>query len=92
MEKSTLDKKLTELSKEYERDKNILIRDYCFSNNPYKVGDKFTDHIGSIIIEEIKYSVISLCCIYFGIELKKDGTPRKDGSKRRAVQTSEVKK
>jgi hypothetical protein len=92
MEKSTLDIELKKLNEQYELDKKKLIMNYCFKNNPYKIGDKFTDHLGSIIIEQIKYSSVDFCCVYIGIELKKDGNPRKDGSKRKAYQTNELKK
>lgn len=69
-----------------------LRKEYCQCNNNYCVGDKFTDHIGSIIIESIRYWTSEKpCCVYYGTELKKDGTPRKDGSKRQAWQSNEKK-
>jgi hypothetical protein len=65
---------------------------YCKANNPYKIGDIFTDHIGSIKIEKIIFDLSSneLCCVYFGVELKKDLTPRKDNSKRNAWQSNDI--
>lgn len=72
-----------------------LLRRYAFSHNDVKKGDKFTDHIGTIIVEQIKVcgSLTSdfPSCVYFGPELKKDGTPKKNGDKRWAYQTNKVK-
>lgn len=87
-----LNNKLTTLKVKFDNDVRFFKREYCDRNNPYKMGDVFTDHIGSIIIESIKYYPIDKpCCIYYGTELKKDGTPRKDGSKRQAWQSNEIK-
>lgn len=73
-----------------------LRKQYCDANNPYKIGDTFTDHIGSIKIEKIKYDFYPFggstpCCIYFGVELLKNGTPNKRGNKRMAWQSNEIK-
>jgi hypothetical protein len=91
MTKETLDKQLAQLLADYEQQKKELIKAYCIANNPYKVGDVFTDHIGCIKIEKITYSIHSMCCVYFGSELKKDGTPKKSGAVRSAYQKNEVK-
>lgn len=74
--------------------KHKAISKYCFANNPYQIGDIFEDHIGKILIEKIRVSAFygDPYCIYFGFELKKDGTPRKDGSKRWAHQTNDINK
>ena len=90
MTKETLDKQLAQLLADYEQQKKELIKAYCIANNPYKVGDVFTDRIGSIKIEKINYS-IRMCCVYFGPELKKNGTPKLSGAKRFAYQSNEVK-
>ena len=75
--------KLKGLELEFEQKKSKLIKEYVDANNPYKNGDKVTDHANSIIIEKIKYH-ISLtgipCAVYYGSELKKDGTPKKNGN------------
>ena len=93
MNKDTLTKKLTELQQVYDLRKRELLIQYCNANNSYKVGDKFTDHIGSIIIERIRYSfgdsLSNPCCVYFGAELKKDGTPKKSNDKRQAWQNND---
>lgn len=71
-----------------------LVIDYCQAHNPYKIGDVFTDHIGSIRIDQITYDVSLYrlpCCVYTGVELKKDGTPKASGSRRAAYQVNDVK-
>lgn len=80
------------LNESQEKEKQAL-KLYCESNNPYNIGDKFTDHIGSILIERFYFSLSSHKPLigYYGLELKKDGTPRKDGSKRYAFLPNEVK-
>jgi len=82
------------VNKSYQLSIKAAIHNYCDANNPYKIGDIFTDHIGSIKIQAISYfyNEIEPCCIYCGIELKKDGSPRKDGAVRNAYQRNEVKK
>jgi hypothetical protein len=97
MELQQLNNKLKNLEKEYELKRRAMVKEYCDANNPYKVGDKFTDHIGSIIIETINYSQsISSnqepACVYYGPELKKDGTPKVNGTKRKAYQINDSKK
>lgn len=92
MTKQELENRLKELDVEHKAKRNKVIVQYCNANNPYKVGDKFTDHSGSIIIESIRYAFSSNnnpCCVYFGTELKKDGTPKKNKSKRSAWQSNE---
>lgn len=93
MNKQELEHKLKELQQEYETKQNEVIREFCDANNPYKVGDKFTDHIGTIIIEKIRYSYTTTntpCCVYFGTELKKDGNPKKNNYKRNAWQSNDM--
>ena len=91
MTKETLDQELADLLADYEQSRKQLIKRYCIANNPYKVGDVFTDAFGSIKIGKITYSIRSMCCVYFGPELKKDGTPKKSGAVRCAWQSNEVK-
>jgi hypothetical protein len=91
MTKETLDNQLAQLLADYEQQKKELIKRYCIANNPYKVGDVFTDRIGSIKIEEMAYSLSRRCMVYFGPELNKKGTPKKSGAVRCAFQSNEVK-
>lgn len=65
---------------DFQRRIKELEEEYALSNNPYKVGDIIEDHIGKLKIEEIKtekYLGDLPFCAYYGIELKKDGTPCK---------------
>ena len=91
MEYQEYEDRLRELKFEFELKKTKLIKEYVDANNPYKIGDKVTDHACSIIIEKIKYH-ISLCgfpcAVYYGPELKKDGTPKKNGNKTYVYQTN----
>lgn len=84
MEYQEYEDRLKGLELEFEQKKSKLIKEYVDANNPYKIGDKVTDHANSIIIEKIKYH-ISLhgtpSAVYYGSELKKDGTPKKNGNK-----------
>jgi hypothetical protein len=71
-----------------------LIKKYAFANNPVKEGEKFTDHIGTIVVEKIEVttSLFGLpSCMYFGTVLRKDGTPTKKNEKRWAYQTNKLK-
>jgi hypothetical protein len=79
------EQKLKELKDEFNQKELDLRRELVAANSPYKIGDKVTDHIGTIVIEKMGcgwgYSN-KPCATYFGIELKKDGTPNKKGNKR----------
>lgn len=68
------------LKKAYEVDKKNLAIEFAMSNNPYKVGDVIEDRVGKLKIGKIKVDDFLLhkpSCIYYGVELKKDGTPCK---------------
>lgn len=60
---------------------DILTRDFCFSNNPHKVGDIIKDHVISMRIEKIKFQYgyygSPPQCVYYGVIINKDGTDRK---------------
>jgi hypothetical protein len=86
-----LNKNLETLAFQYEESKRTLIKEYCLANNPYKVGDVFTDHLGSILIEYIKFSIYDKCCAYNGVELTKKGEPNKRGTRRNAWQKNDIK-
>jgi len=93
MKKTDYEIKMAQLLNEHTEKQKKLMVEFCNANNPYKVGDIFTDHIGSIIIEKIKYSFSYSsipCCTYFGLELKKDGTPKNNESKRTAWQLNDI--
>lgn len=62
---------------------------YCKENSNVKIGDIVKDHIGSVLVEKISmHNSSTPCLIYYGLELKKDLSPRKDKSKRSCYQTN----
>ena len=83
MTKEELYAKIRELTLTFEASKLAVYVEYVRLNSPYAVGDIFTDHIGTIRVEEISVSPYGIGFIYYGSELKKDGTPKKNGRKRR---------
>ena len=93
MTEQELNQSIKDLARSFEAGKRLLIRQYCDANNKYKIGDVFTDHIGAIAIEIIDYYYSNPpCCAYFGLELKKDGTPKKNREKRTAYQSNDINK
>ncbi len=90
MDFETYEKELKNIDIEFRNKKHSLAREYAMANNPYKIGDKVTDHIGSIRIEKISAYLLGKkpCAMYYGLELKKDGTPKKKGDKRYVWQTN----
>ena len=93
MTKEELTKTLDSLDKDYKDRRELIIKDYCLSNNPYKIGDVFTDHIGSIRIENIYPAKSSggYCCVFNGVILRKDGSAAKKIERRDAWQSNEKK-
>ncbi len=85
--------KLNKINKDHQIRLRFLASDFAESNNPHKIGDIVTDHIGSIKIEQIKIVSLSFsstlpCCVYYGIELTKKGEPNKKGTKRTVHQSN----
>jgi hypothetical protein len=94
MNMTQLKDKIKEIEKKKYEETIEAIKEYCMSNNPYSKGSIFTDHIGSIIIEKIECHISkeNPCCIYYGVELKKDKvTIKKNNPKRYAYQCNEKK-
>jgi hypothetical protein len=85
-------KRKQELDFDFRKKVNELMKEYIDSNNPYKIGDIITDHIGSIKIESINYTMTfglsGMEAIYIGLEFKKDGTL---GKERFVYQTDIIK-
>lgn len=83
------------LKQEYDHNLYVLDKEYAMANNPYKIGDIIEDHIGRIKIEKISFGYTfpheTPGCIYYGIELKKDGTPKKQQDPDRVVYQSNIK-
>jgi len=76
-----------------DSDKLIMELNVRFIKNvcKFKKGDIVTDHIGSICVEKISYQTKLGShpeFIVYGVELKKDLNPRKDGSKRAIYQSN----
>ena len=82
---------LKNLESDFYQEKCSIAKRYAFSNNEVKTGDVVTDHIGSVLVESIHFGwgmgrmPIS---IYYGLSLRKDGVPRKDGEKREVWQSN----
>lgn len=72
------------------RAKSSLCREYAFSNNSVKIGDKVTSPTAAIIVDEIKYvpyhNTSLPYCTYWGKLLTKAGKLRKDGKRGRITQ------
>jgi hypothetical protein len=88
--------KLKILKEEYDTKLNELHTEFAMSNNNVHNGDVFTDHIGSVKVDRIEVTLASSdnipSCVYYGFEVKKDGTPKKRPYYRLAYQINEVKK
>lgn len=71
--------KLAVITEKYDADKKAIIRQYLNDNNQFKVGDIIKDNTNTIKITHWKYRLweSSPELLYFGTELKKDGTPIK---------------
>jgi len=95
MTQQQYDAAINSLYTEYEQKKKKVAEEYAFANNPYKIGDVISDHIGTIIIEKIRFSFPFgskyPCCVYVGTQLKKDGTPHKRQEYTKIFQTNIVK-
>ena len=88
------DRQIGLLEEEFERRKKELMKEFSFSNNPHKIGDIITDNIGSIKIEKIKWGKLIYkypCCVYYGVELKKDLTPTKKQNNTQIWQSNLIK-
>ncbi len=72
-----LEAEIKAIKKKCDDDIQKLRIEYLKGQVKYKAGDIVTDHNGSIIVESYKLSLNYMDVFYFGIELKKDGTPAK---------------
>lgn len=72
--------------------KRQLNKLYVKSNNKYRIGDIVTDHLGSILVQELLYSFPLdskvPCALYKGQILNKDGSIKKNASQRTVWQTN----
>jgi hypothetical protein len=81
-------KKCEELKRVHDNAYSELVKQCALANNTHEVGTVVEDHIGKIRIEKISTTTnySKPTCVYYGIELKKDGTPTKKGTKRQVWQ------
>lgn len=95
MDLQTYKRSVKHLEERLEQDKLTLLKEYCISNNPYKIDDIISDVMGAIQIKKIQFVRGSFGdepqCVYSGIELKKDKTPLKDKSQRGVYQNNIIK-
>lgn len=82
--------KIKEIDEEAEHKKRVLIKQYCFENARFKVGDVVEDHIGKVQVEKILsfMSFSEPCPVYRGRTLRKDGTPTKKVETRDVYQSN----
>lgn len=85
--------KLIELEKVQQLEKVELMKSYVGANNPYKIGDRVSDHSVTIEIESMGFDwgYGNPCASYLGVEINKDGKPNKRGNKSRVWQSNIVK-
>lgn len=69
-----------------------LAMEYAASSTSLKKGDFFTDHIGTIKVEEIYlFCQNPPSCVYRGPRFTRSGKPFKSGEVRDAYQINEIK-
>lgn len=84
---------LTELQNTYEKNRTQLFREYAYANKIANIGDIVTDHIGSVLVERLKFAtgIDKSETVYVGVELKKDLTPTKRGEKEMFIKATLLK-
>jgi len=78
-------KSVEEINQETDKKKLFIEREFAFSNSNVEVGDVVTDHVGSVKVENIKFTRHGLhvpYCVYYGVILNKTGKPNKKGETR----------
>lgn len=76
MNKSEYILRLDDIKSKYDHERLSIGKQYALSNNPYEIGDKITDHIGSGIITKIQvyHNMHSMpSCVYNVNNLTKSG-------------------
>lgn len=71
--------KSNDFAAQYNNAMRRLNQEYALSNSPYQAGDTITDGSVTLIIKKILayYGGLLPSCLYYGIELEKDGKPKK---------------
>jgi hypothetical protein len=86
--------KLVDLEDQYKKQKNEIIREYAYTNNPYATGAIISDHNNKIRVDKIMVGTVRgnefPCCVYEGVQLNKDNTPNKRGLTSRVYQSDIV--
>ena len=81
--------KIKHIEKQADFDKFKTAKEYALSNSTVEINDVIEDHIGKVMVNEIKiYRSNPPQCVYEGIECKKDGTPAKRGKTRNVYQSN----
>ena len=83
MTKEEYNKKKTAIDTRHQLERNALMKEFAFSNNPVKIGDIITDHMESIKVEAIGVTNGRMypSCTYIGLRYTKTGKPFKRGGK-----------
>ena len=96
MTEQELKEKLKDIERDAQKAKEKVIREYCFANNPVKVGDIVQDHIGFLKVTGINafhyWGKTQFECVYTGIELTKKLEPCKKQTNRRVYQSNLIEK
>lgn len=84
MNRQELEERLKEIEEKYNEDKLNLLKRYADDHCSIKIGDVITDHYHTIKVEKKDfYQVFNdpvLSFVFYGTEVKKDGTPKKKPS------------
>lgn len=77
--------RLEQIKRKCQKEVNELGLEYIKNSIPYQVGDTIRDHVGGMVIERVQPVLSAFVqipfniptCRYYGVQLKKDGTPKK---------------
>lgn len=75
MKQEELYNELRNLISQYDIKRNNILKKYCDKNNPFQIGDRFSDTIGEIIIDKIDYvfELPNPTCSFTGRKVLKNG-------------------
>lgn len=76
--------KLAEIERDYYKAKKLLQRNFALSNAKFKIGDIIGDERFAFKVEGISVSMLNAYVpepVYYGLQLKRDMTVRKDRKK-----------
>lgn len=81
MNKESYNDRLKILNKEHKTKTDALARECALSNNKVRLNDIVVDHYQTVRVDKIKVAIGTSyeipSCVYCGVLLKKDMTPRK---------------